>query len=702
MSEQGFLYLAFKPYVLQQLFFCAIVSFFLLSSCQSQKDYTEQSESFKEINDHSMYLWDTERYDEAIRYMDSASRIDPPVTRYDHILYHRFIVSKHQIRDQVAPAEAHCDSVISLAKDHPGIYSLELINSYFSKGDLALKRNDLVSAIRFYFEGKNLVFKYLNPCDQTFYLAKISEILYKQQNYRQSIDYGIEAFESGLECPKDDNFYFIYRQTSLNTIGLCYEKLGEFDQAIHYYLKGLAFIDSMSLTLTERKHDLNDARGVFYGNLGNSYALDGQYDLGMECILRSKELLRHRDNYEVTMLYNEIKLANLFLAKGDYDSCVRSIEKVNEMSKQYSNDPEIDLRVRKLLWEYEHKVGDIERAYALHMDYVIAKEKSLQYNQQLKEVDFVVEMTRLQRESEIIDLKKANQLKNTYLIAALAIGALSLMIVYLLWYNRKNTESNTNNTNLLNEKLKRQNNVLVKSLEALESSHQENTRLLKIVAHDLRNPLAAIVNICQLLEDDFIPKEEQKELISMIQSSSLSSIEFIRDLLNINTDGSDMQKDMVPLDKVILDCKKIIEHKALEKNQKIHLRLQPVQVMANREKLWRVLSNLMTNAIKFSPNNSTITVNLSRADDGSILFSVADQGIGIPPEWKDKIFTVNQDIKRLGTNGEASFGLGLLISKQIVEAHGGSIWFESQPGERTVFYISFPEKMSVPEEEAVV
>lgn len=649
-----------------------------------------------------MFLWDAERYDESINYMDSVSLIHPPITRYDQIRYHRFMVSKYQIRNLILPAEAYCDSVINLARDHPEIFSVELINSYFSKGDLALKRNDLVSAIRYYFEGKNLVFEYLKPCDQTFYLAKISNILYKQQNYRQSIEYGIEAFESGWECPKDDNFYFIYRQTSLNTIGLCYEKLGEYNQAIDYYLKGLAFIDTMSMTLTERKHDLDDARGVFYGNLGNSYALNGQYDLGMKSILRSKELLQNRDNYEVTMLYNEIKLANLFLAKGDYDSCFRSIQEVKEMSKPYSGDPEIDLRLSKLLWEYEHKVGDIERAYELHMDYVAAKEKSLNYNQQLKEVDFVVEMSRLQKESEIVDLKKANQLKNTYLIAALAIGALSLFIVYLLWYNRKNTESNAHNTNLLNEKLKGQNKVLVKSLEALESSQQENTRLLKIVAHDLRNPLSAIVNICQLLEEDFMPKEEQKELISMIQSSSLSSIEFIRDLLNINTDRSEMTKDIVPLDKVILDCKKIIEHKAQEKNQKIHLRLQPIQVMANREKLWRVLSNLMTNAIKFSPNDSTITVKLSKTEDGSILFSVADQGIGIPPEWKDKIFTVNQDIKRLGTNGEASFGLGLLISKQIVEAHGGTIWFDSQPGERTVFYISFPEEMSVLVEDVVV
>jgi signal transduction histidine kinase len=74
----------------------------------------------------------------------------------------------------------------------------------------------------------------------------------------------------------------------------------------------------------------------------------------------------------------------------------------------------------------------------------------------------------------------------------------------------------------------------------------------------------------------------------------------------------------------------------------------------------------------------------------SVLIAVKDHGIGIPAEMKDKIFDMFTEAKRTGTAGEQAFGLGLAISKQIVEAHGGKIWFESKPGQGTTFYVELP------------
>ena len=74
----------------------------------------------------------------------------------------------------------------------------------------------------------------------------------------------------------------------------------------------------------------------------------------------------------------------------------------------------------------------------------------------------------------------------------------------------------------------------------------------------------------------------------------------------------------------------------------------------------------------------------------SILIAVKDNGIGIPPEIAEKLFAMNADVQRQGTDGEKSFGLGLAISKQIIEAHNGSIWFESIPGFGTTFFVELP------------
>jgi signal transduction histidine kinase len=109
----------------------------------------------------------------------------------------------------------------------------------------------------------------------------------------------------------------------------------------------------------------------------------------------------------------------------------------------------------------------------------------------------------------------------------------------------------------------------------------------------------------------------------------------------------------------------------------------------SREKIWRVVSNLLVNAIKFSPEGSAIEVRMQQQEN-SVVICIQDHGIGIPEKLKAKVFNMFTDARRTGTMGEQSFGLGLAISRQIVEAHGGEIWFESIVGQGTTFYVKLP------------
>jgi signal transduction histidine kinase len=129
--------------------------------------------------------------------------------------------------------------------------------------------------------------------------------------------------------------------------------------------------------------------------------------------------------------------------------------------------------------------------------------------------------------------------------------------------------------------------------------------------------------------------------------------------------------------------------KAEAKHQQINLHAESFTLPASREKLWRVISNLISNAIKFSPDGSDIEVRTERTAEG-LRISVKDFGIGIPPKIQHKIFDMFTEAKRKGTAGEQSFGLGLAISKQIVEAHGGKIGFESVEGRGTTFFVDLP------------
>ncbi|MDB5230884.1 MAG: hypothetical protein JWN76_1689 [Chitinophagaceae bacterium] len=109
-------------------------------------------------------------------------------------------------------------------------------------------------------------------------------------------------------------------------------------------------------------------------------------------------------------------------------------------------------------------------------------------------------------------------------------------------------------------------------------------------------------------------------------------------------------------------------------------------VEIDKEKIWRVISNLVVNAIKFSPRGACINVSVTRNGKRTII-TVSDQGIGIPENIRMQVFDMFTEAKRPGTSGEKSFGLGLFISRQIVQAHKGRLWFESAENKGTNFYI---------------
>ena len=152
-----------------------------------------------------------------------------------------------------------------------------------------------------------------------------------------------------------------------------------------------------------------------------------------------------------------------------------------------------------------------------------------------------------------------------------------------------------------------------------------------------------------------------------------------------------MNMEWVAVSDLIHKCVDQIRFKAEEKGQQIRLDLEDgIRIKADREKLMRVVCNLIINAIKFSPLNTAITVQNRMAETGLEL-SVKDNGIGIPQELGDHLFEMFGNSKRYGTMGEQPFGIGLPFSKQIVEAHGGEIWFESEENKGTVFYILLPQ-----------
>jgi signal transduction histidine kinase len=256
-----------------------------------------------------------------------------------------------------------------------------------------------------------------------------------------------------------------------------------------------------------------------------------------------------------------------------------------------------------------------------------------------------------------------------------------IFVLAWIWYSRTRLKS-------LNQKISFQNKEMSVTLEALQQSQTENAWIMRVLAHDLRSTIAANISVASALKANEKLNETEGIMLNLLENSNNNALGMISDLLNISVDD-DISKEPVELSKLLTECIDFLQPLAKEKAQQVILQTEPLIININKEKIRRLIHNLIVNAMKFSNINSEISVSLQVSSPQAII-KVADNGIGIPQELRDIIFSRDASIQRAGTSGEQSFGLGLFICKQIAEAHRGKIWTEDNKSGGTIFYITLP------------
>ena len=230
------------------------------------------------------------------------------------------------------------------------------------------------------------------------------------------------------------------------------------------------------------------------------------------------------------------------------------------------------------------------------------------------------------------------------------------------------------------------------ALNEVSKSNQMNEKILYSLAHDLRTPLSSITSIVNILKKHDGFSADEIKWLEMIELSSSNSNAMVNQLLESN----DLMKNSVELQ--LMDLNILLENVvmasnliAVTKKIKIDLQKEEPNCIANVDaiKIYRLISNLMNNAIKFSYESGTIEIKVSKFTDLATI-SIKDYGIGISENYSQSIFDPFTKAKRKGTNNEVSFGLGLYICKQIAELHGGTIKVISQPGQGSEFVVSLP------------
>lgn len=221
------------------------------------------------------------------------------------------------------------------------------------------------------------------------------------------------------------------------------------------------------------------------------------------------------------------------------------------------------------------------------------------------------------------------------------------------------------------------------------------TEFVSVAAHQLRTPLSAIKWTIRMILDGDAGEinEEQRELLEQTYISNERMIRLINDLLDVSRieegrllyDQKDARIEDV-IDSVIEASQEMLRNKnmVLEVNKK-----ETPKVRIDKEKIGVVIQNLLENAIKYTEQGGKIKITLDN-DEKNVIFKIEDSGVGIPKSQQDRIFTKffrAENVTRMETNGT---GLGLYTTKNIVQAHKGQIWFESEENKGTTFYFTIP------------
>lgn len=228
----------------------------------------------------------------------------------------------------------------------------------------------------------------------------------------------------------------------------------------------------------------------------------------------------------------------------------------------------------------------------------------------------------------------------------------------------------------------------------LEAIDQAKTEFIRMVTHELRAPIAAIQSYLKLILEGFVPPEKQREVIEKAEARARQQLALIADLLELGQlkeAKARYQEVLVSVDDVLQEVAGQFDGQAAQKNLQLKVNiahnLPPVRAVPDQIK--SVWTNLISNAIKYTPDGGTVEVSLY-CDDGQVIGQVRDTGIGIPDEAKERLFTEFFRAKNAKAFNREGTGLGLAIIKRIIENAGGHIWVESEVGKGSTFTFVLP------------
>jgi signal transduction histidine kinase len=428
------------------------------------------------------------------------------------------------------------------------------------------------------------------------------------------------------------------------------------------------------------------ALGVLYANLATSYAKLNQTATALNYFRLAYHMLKEQQSFDKVGILN--RMSDFYLETGWIDSAYFFINESMGMAKQIDSHDWIS-QGYKVKARIDSASGNFRDAYINVLKGIHIKDSVLsnQHRSRVEELRIIHEIDK--KESENVSLKRQNDLKaavirNQYILLFAAAIILVLLVSIIVLQKRAQT------------KIREQQLHIQKSNVQLSQLNITKDKFLSILAHDLRSPFSTLLGLLEVIIDDYheLSDEQRKDFLMKLYATSNNTYNLVVNLLDwtmAQRNGLTSKPEACSIHAITNKVFSFLSTRAEQKSQTLINRVETDScIYADPNIVSNILINLVNNAIKFTPSGGKIEVAQEYKQDEMLVFTISDNGIGIPEDKIETLFNLDSDFQRKGTNDENGTGLGLVLVKEFVEVVNGSIRVESKEGKGSKFFLSLP------------
>jgi signal transduction histidine kinase/Tfp pilus assembly protein PilF len=561
---------------------------------------------------------------------------------------------------------------IALTLDDPYLIADGLNNI----GTTYQNQGNLIQAANYYTRALAIAEEKNNPKQLALAYNNLGFVYKMQKHYDQALEHFKKSLNLRLLLNDSLGVAGCY-----NNIGMIHMSQEEFTEAKHWYAKSLAFLNE-----TRHIRELS----MLYNNLGVTYENEGNLEEGRRYYFKSIDY-KTRLNDERGLASTYGNMADNYLEDKNPKEAIRYATMSMALASKTSS-LEYAITATKILAHAYEDLGDFKNAFYHHVQHKKFQDSLFNESKsrQIAELAAKYESEKKERENASLkisaSLQKSKLNKQQLIIAGIA-GTLGIVLLTLTFFYQQYKRSKALALALEKQKMHAEN-----TNTQLHEVLMEKNNVLNIMAHDLRSPMNKVLGLTHIIKSEGPLNDQQALCLKMISDVADQGRRIINDLLLVNREGA------VPLKFSVFNVnhflQEMVQQYVAEAHRKtIDLRLKlpgdEISISSDRNALFRILDNLISNAIKFSPHERSVTVQAEVVEQ-RIRLSIADEGPGFTEADRQNLFLKFKRLSAQPTGGESSTGLGLAIVKNLVDLLGGEISLQTKAGAGSTFILSFP------------